>query len=322
MSDVTAPEPVIPVIVLIDGLTRSGKGLLGPVLSSFERVELERIEPDLEWMGDLWRLGRVQTDAAVAFLRLAVNRLGYEGMVGRNTNFRFGDHSSVWQSPRRLQYFRRLFMDERLPLLERISSERPIFQNMVHHQLMNFALFDAAFKDRLRMIEMIRHPVDLVDSWMRKRKGELIGKDPLISMVFIEWRQHFLPWYAQGWEAEYLAATPIDRVIRLISAKWRMQIDGWHAVPIESRNRLLVLPLEDFTQRPEPYLRRLADFVGTGPTEKTPKMLRQQRVPRTIDTSRRNATRDDLLKRASPDARVAFEAMILEHASLVPSITL
>lgn len=323
----TAPRPShllnsTPTVVLIDGLTRSGKSLLGPILSSFERAEIERMEPDLEWIGDLWHLGQIQTDGAVTFLRLATDRLFYEGMIGRNTNFRFGDHSSVWRAPRKRQYVRRLFLDERLPFMERVAEERPIFQNMVHHQLMNFALFDAAFGDRLRMLEMIRDPVDLVDSWMRKRKGDLIGNDPLISMVFIEWQGRDLPWYAAGWEEEYLHASPLDRVIRMIAAKWRLSVDAWREIGPAHQDRLFVLPLEDFSEHPEPYLRRLAAFVGSTETGATSAALRGQRVPRRYDRDQYARTREGLLANAGPVARAALEAMIHEHAGLVPSITL
>ena len=35
-------------IVLVDGITRTGKSMLGPILTSFQRVELERMEMILE----------------------------------------------------------------------------------------------------------------------------------------------------------------------------------------------------------------------------------------------------------------------------------
>ena len=56
---------------------------------------------------------------------------------------------------------------------------------------------------------MIRDAVDLVDSWMRKQKGEMVGQDPLIDIVYIGWRGRDLPWYAAGWEDENLACSPM-----------------------------------------------------------------------------------------------------------------
>ncbi len=313
---------VTPTVVLIDGLTRSGKSLLGPVLSSFDRVEIERLEPDVEWMGDLAHLGRVERDAAVTFLRLTVDRLFYEGLIGRNTNFRFGDHSSVWRAPSRWRYFRRLLLDERLPLLDRVANERPIFQNMVHHQLMNLPLYAEAFGDRLRMIEMVRDPVDLIDSWMRKDKGALIGNDPLISMVFIERGGRELPWYAAGWEDEYLAASPLDRVIRLIATKWRLSIDAWRAADETLRSRLLMIPFEDFVQRTGDYIDCLGSFVGTRPTRRTAAMLRSQRCPRLYERSKRDERLLRFRRDAGPTARAALDAMVGEHGQVATEIAI
>jgi hypothetical protein len=312
---------VAPAVVLVDGLTRSGKSLLGPILSSFERVEIERMEPDLEWIGDMWHLQKIERDAAVTFLRLAVNRLFYEGLIARNTNFRFGDHSSVWRSPARWRYFKRLIVGERLPLAERVGRERPIFQNMVHHQLMNFSLYEDAFGDRLRMVEMIRDPVDLIDSWMRKRKGELIGSDPLISMVFVRWDRRDLPWYASGWEEQYLASTPLDRVVLLIARKWRLSIDTFRVLTPSQREHLFLVPLEDFVQRPDAYVTGLGAFIGARPTRQTRGALSSQRCPRRYDHGARAARLAQLRAQAGHAAVQALDQMVDEHVAVSREIT-
>jgi hypothetical protein len=315
-------QVLAPVVVLVDGLTRSGKSLLGPVLSSFERVEIERLEPDIEWIGDMYHIGKIEPDAAVGLVGLCVHRFFYEGLIGRNSNFRFGDHSSVWQAPKRFQYFRRLFVDERLPLKERVDRERPIFQTMVHHQLMNLRLYLRAFGERLRLVEMIRDPVDLADSWMRKRKGELIGNDPLISMVSIQWEGRTLPWYVAGREIEYLASSPTDRVLIMIAEKWRLSLAAYRSFTSDERKQVCMIPLEDFVSNPEPYLKKLGGFIGTGPTGSTEWALKAQRCPRVYDRSAHTVALDRIRKQASPKWATALEQMTQQHANLVREIRL
>ena len=52
--------------VFVDGLTRTGKSMMGPILASFARVEIERVEEIIEYIGALHRMGKISQDAAVA----------------------------------------------------------------------------------------------------------------------------------------------------------------------------------------------------------------------------------------------------------------
>ncbi len=313
---------VPPTVVLVDGLTRSGKSFMGPVLSSCERVEIERIEPEVEWIPDMQWLGHITADAAAAFLRLTVNRLFYEGLVGRNTNFRFSDHSSVWKTSKKLMYLKRMLRDEREPLFERVKNENPIFQVVVHHQLPHYRLHQQAFGDALRMIQMIRDPVDLIQSWHRKEKGSRIGVDPLISMVFIRAGQGALPWYVSGWEEEYLASSPLDRVIRMVAVKWKLCMEAYRSLTTEERRHLIMVPLEPFVERPDLYMPPILKFVGTRETAETPRILRQNNCPRVYDRRKRDSSLAHFHREAGPIARTALDETIEDHARLLAEIRL
>jgi len=303
-------------IVFVDGLTRSGKGLLGPILSAFERVEIERVEPSFEWVGAMAQLGKLSRDGAVALLRMLADEFLFNSMVGRNANFRWEDHSSVWHNPQPWVYFRRLFLPERDAALARIRLERPIFQNMTHRQLPNFRLLREAFGDGLRMVEMVRHPVDLVDSWMRKRKGERIGSDPQINVVCIDYRGHSLPYYVMGREEEFLAATPLGRVVLMLSIKFALSRDALSVLDAEERRRLFLIPLDGFLETPEPHLESLAAFLGTRPTRRMARILRRERVPRRLDRSARRERRRRIEAEATPAEREMLERLISDYEEL------
>ena len=144
-------------VVFVDGIVRTGKGMLGPILSSFERVEIERYEEIIEYVGVLYRMGKIERDAAIVLLKTQTDTHLFYSMIGRNTNFRFSDHSSVWRNPTPLRYFRRLVARDGDAVVQRVNRERPIYQNQTHDQLANFGLYYEALGDRLRIVEMIRH---------------------------------------------------------------------------------------------------------------------------------------------------------------------
>ncbi len=317
MPELSHTVNLAPTVVYVDGLTRSGKSLLGPILSAFERVEIERMEPIVDWLGDAWHLGRIQRDAAVTLIRMAVDEYLYEGLIGRNTNFRFGDHTSVWHAPRPWRYLRRMLVDERLPIAERVVHERPVFQNMTHHQLMNLELHVEAFGPRLRVLEMIRDPVDLVDSWMRKQKGELLGQDPLINIVYIGWNGRDLPWYAAGWEDEYLACSPVERVVRLVATKWDLTMATWRALDDGARRQVLLMPLEDFIERAPDFVQVIADFIGVRPTRGIRRALKRAGCPRPYDREARVRRLDRLRRDMPPATSALLDRLVAEHAELM-----
>ena len=116
-------------ILLIDGLARSGKSMLGPICSSFKDIEIERVEEYIEYIGTLNRMGKMSEDAALAFLRQKTDMCLYNSMIGRDTNFRRTDHSSAWRSSKVKEYFKRLRKPEGASIVQEIRDKEIIFQN-------------------------------------------------------------------------------------------------------------------------------------------------------------------------------------------------
>ena len=291
--------------------------MLGPVLASFQRVEIERVEEIFECVGDLYRMGKIDRDAAVALLKREADQHLYHSSIGRNVNFRFRDHSSVWRNPNRMRYVKRLFAKDGDPVVERIGLERTIFQNQTHDQLANFHLFHEIFGDSLRIIEMIRHPVDLVDSWLRRGWGTRFGNDPLAFDICISYDGENLPYYALGFEAYYIKASPVDRVIRMITRLLDDSRSVYGALTQELRSQVLVLPFEEFVQRPYLYLPPIADFIGSSPTRHTPSALKRQRCPRTISPGERQHKQKRIESEASTERLADLNRLTEEYERLV-----
>jgi len=267
-------------VVFVDGITRAGKSLMGPILASYARVEIERVEEIIEYIGILHWMGKLSTDAAISMLRLETDFQLQNSLLGRNTNFRFGDHSSVWKNPSRWRYFKRLFSDRSGTAPETVAKERPIYQNMTHEQLANFGLLHQAFEDDLRVVEMVRNPMGLVDSWLRRGWGTRFGTDPLALTFCVRHGEQDVPYYALGWEGIYVDTNPEGRVIRTVASLWDRSMDGFKSLSDEHKRQVLFIPYEGFIQDPDPYVAPLGDFIGSAATKHTRSALRRQNCPR------------------------------------------
>ena len=277
---------IAPQVVFLDGLTGTGKTMMGPILSTFRRMEVQRIEHTYEYTCALRYLERMEEDAAVHLLRMHIDLACYNMMIGRETNFRWKDLSGVLGNPGGWRYVRRLLLPDGDAVVERINAARPILQ--IHsHQALGIAvpLFHA-LGDRLTVIEMVRHPLYLLEHWYSYIDRH--GADPRDFTIWLHYNGEHLPWFAYGWEEKYVASKKMDRVIYSIEELTRLAEDTVRGLDEASRRRVLMIPFDGFVVDPWPYLRQIEGLLGTETTSSTSKAMRKQKVPRKLSTAGRD----------------------------------
>lgn len=312
-STLSRQQRVAGTVTFVDGIARTGKSMMGSILASFERVEIERIESIFEYVGALHRLGKLERDAAVTLLKTEADEFLYHTMISRNTNFQFHDHSSVWRNANRMKYFKRIFSKDGPDILERIVQEQPIFQTMTHDQLANLDLHHEAFGDNLRMLQMIRHPIDLVYSWVRRGWGTRFGTDPLALTFCINYEGQDLPYYAAGWESEYVSTQPLGRVIKMITRLWDDNMNVYRSLNAKQKHLVMVIPYEDFLQRPHIFLNPVGLFLGSTPTKHTQSTLKRQGCPRKLSEDGVNQRHAEISSQAMAEEMEDIERLIEEY---------
>ena len=306
--------------LIIDAQAFSGKGLIGPILGSFARVEIMREGGSIQFVSTLFELGKIKRDAAIVLMKTEADTYLIDSLIGRNTNFRVKDSSSVWNNPNPWRYFKRVLLGDKTSLLDRIENDRPIFQYQTHGQLANFELYYEAFGKRLRMVEMIRHPVDVVGKWVGRGYGEFFGVSPLQMTLCVRYHEHDVPYLALGWEDIYLSASPVERVIRMVESQWNQNQNTYKSITPTMQEQILIIPFEDFIQKPKPYLSSLEQFVNSNMTRHTGRILRRENCPRILHGSQslnERANRKKLFeKQVSKEARVMLDRLIDEYETV------
>ena len=169
---------------------------------------------------------------------------------------------------------------------------------------------------------MIRHPVDVVDSWMRRGWGTRFGTDPLAFTFCICYREQELPYYARGWEATYLAATPLGRVIRMIAGLWDDNQAVYSSLSPKKKKLVFLVPFEDFVQRPTPYLQPLADFLGSKITKHTSGTLKRQNCPRPYSIKAREQKQKHIESQPSSEEQEILKRLIEEYEALAGTVAI
>ncbi len=307
-------------VVLVDGITRTGKSMLGPILTSFQGVELERMEMILERIPQLYTLGKIKKDAAVAFLRLEIQMKLYESMISRNINFRKGDHSSVFSQVNPLRYLKRLIKKEGDSVVQQILEEKPIFQVQQHDVLGMSEIYFEALGDSLRILEMIRHPIDVIHSQYKRGYGRREDNDPRIFSFTIKHKDYLLPWTCYGIEEEYIASNQMDKVIRSYAARSDRLWETYNNLSKKQKRQVLLIPFEKFVTNPLPYLEKIELFIGRKQTRFTKKSLRRQRCPRDLNVTERVQKEQEIKSLASKECIKLMERLSQEYERIVSDL--
>jgi len=308
-------------VVLIDGITRTGKTMLSPILTSLENVELHRIETNFDRIPRLYKLKKITRDAAVACLRLEMETKLYESMISRSINFRWSDNTGVFNQIKPLRYLKRLFAPEGDVVVEKILKEKPIFQVQTHDVLGINGIYFDAFGNSLRIIEMLRHPVDSIYGNCQRGYGKRESNDPRIFSLNILHGKKLVPWYCYGWEDEYIACeSPTDKVIKMCAVRLRRMWKGYESLSDKQKKQVLFIAFDKFATNPEPDVQKMENFIGRKRTKLLHKALTKGRVPRIIKSEEREKKEQDIRSKASSECITIMEDLVKEYEERVKSI--
>jgi hypothetical protein len=269
-------------VLFLDGISGTGKTMMGPILATFDRVEIQKLEHIYEYVCALRVLDRIEEDAAEMLIGMYLDLTCYNLSISRETNFRWKDLSGVLANPRSWRYFKRLLERDGAAAVERIQKARPIVQ-IVSHQVLGIAapLF-RTLGDRLKVIEMVRHPLNLVEHWASFM--DWVGREPRDFTVWIRHGDDHLPWYALGWEENFRSSNAMDRAIHCLYWLNERMNRTLSSLTEKQRKQVLIIPFEHFVRVPDPFISQIGTLLNTGVTPSTRGELRRQKVPREITT--------------------------------------
>ncbi|MAF96641.1 MAG: hypothetical protein CMM60_12930 [Rhodospirillaceae bacterium] len=253
--------------------------LTAKLVSNFKRMEYFQPFEPVDHIPIFWRLGKLDFETARAFLRMEMDSAIYNRAVGRNMNLRRADSSSIHLALNHDEYIRRAENPDTDGVMEKFNADGrwPLF--FTHEMLPNIELFFSV-AENLKVIEPMRHPVDLAYSWYRRGWGERWGEDPLAFIPAVDVGGKAVPWFAADWADEYLSLNPIDRVIRGILALLDLFEETYGGLTTEHRDQVYFLSYEHLLDSPAEEIEKLAAFLETEPLEEMTALAAREGLPR------------------------------------------
>tara|TARA_B100000795_G_scaffold95352_1_gene69930 strand:+ start:3560 stop:4612 length:1053 start_codon:yes stop_codon:yes gene_type:complete len=279
-AKVVRQEQLAEKIVIVDGQPGCGKTMLSPIIASMERVELLSYAFEIEFICRLFHLKKIESDAATALVRMLIDHKLYQTMMGRDTNFRYSDLSSVFQDSNPWRYFKRIFQKGDMEVPDRIKNERPILNITTHDLLSRSEPIISGLSEIALLVEVVRHPLYMVRQ--QQLNMERLVDNARDIDVNIEYKGKQLPYFAHGWEEQFLQANSMERAIYCIEKKTIETNEKRKIWKEKNQLSILTIPFEKFVIDPWPFIKEIEEKLVTKVGRRTNKIMKKQNVPRKV----------------------------------------
>jgi hypothetical protein len=270
-------------VIIVDGMWGTGKSLLSSIIGSMDRVEKKRIDHVFEYVSIGEMLGHVSSEYSRLLVRIFADLDQYNNLIGREVNLRVNDDSGYRNTPRSIRYVSRLFGGEGDKIVDKINTKNIALLLLTHHLTGNTSPVFDALGTRLYFIEVIRHPLQLVNYWATYFANFERSREFTLCIDFEGFR---VPWFASSWRDEYIDMKPIDKAVRCIYELQKLSLSN-SAISANShihntQNRHLVVAFEHVLANTDQVVQQLSTFLKRDKTGATKRSLKKQNVPREL----------------------------------------
>lgn len=271
-------------IIIVDGVSGSGKALLGGLLAGIPKVDQFVMNQYLDQTVALCEAGKIDFDTAVYLLKTNHNLLFYDNAILRHANFRKNDKTSITKHPR-YKYIKQRITSNDKKVYQKFKNN--IVMQYCTHFTSNFSKpFFAAFKKQLIFIKLVRSPTNLemikqLALWSIKWE-QAKCRDGYIKFYDKKYKKNY-PHFIKNKFKEYLKANKYERAILII--EWLYQKKEFNNFINEKKygSKIIVIPFEKLISEPKKYLRLVAKCIGSKLDKIFFSTFKKQKVPRKLN---------------------------------------
>jgi hypothetical protein len=269
--------------VFIDGMSRSGKIAIAPIVSSFEKVEHFKIRANSDRFLMLYKSGDLSRQGFKYLFESDLILDVWFSMMGRDVNNNLHDLSSIINSPKHKEYISRVKRKDTPEtfneVINEIKKQKLIFPFVIDNY-MTIGSFINEINQNFKYIIVMKHPIDLVFSWFRSGRGTRLGTDPYYIKPAFQIKKLDNIHYTMLDDAEeFNLANPLEKCFLVIE---KQLIGYFNSELLHSKNSCLV-PFENYTIETEKYIKKFENLLDTSRSEFTSTEMIKANLPREKD---------------------------------------
>lgn len=293
-------------LILIDGVTRSGKSLLGPVVSSLTKTYAMQHQSLLDNLLPIYASRSMSHDVCKSLLNFFFNKNLYYLNISREINLRPSDSSALVHDKDYKTHLKNLNIKEGDHIIKSIRKKNfyPVY---VAHDILSMIGAFNELNYPYKLLHIYRHPVDNVFSFYKRYQLRLSSKnnnrydydDPRIYSVMIKFKNHLLPYYTQNSEKYFLKLNFCEKVTYYYLTSMKNSIKSFKLLDKKSKKKIMTIRYDDFAENTDFELKKIQNFLGVNKTKHTKKILTRNNLPRKMHPNEREFKMSQLKKNIS-----------------------
>lgn len=270
-------QPLVNNLLVLEGISRTGKFLLADIVNGFNAVEpVQSKAGSIDHIPFFERFGLIERETAKELLRCEIDVYCYEMLIGRNLNFRLSDKSSIFRVPNHQEIVQRCENEDDVLLN---FYDHNVYSSFIAHELMpNIELHFETFPE-MKVISNQRNPVDTVASLFKRGYAERINNDPKFFTIYMQGESGPRPWYTLDWEEDFYALNPMDRMIKSIETLMEINRESYIQLPPEQKKQILFVRYEDVLSEPENVIVKIGRFLNRQPLQEMELIIKREKLP-------------------------------------------
>lgn len=266
-------------ILFLDGHGNSGKALLMKVLPYFNGVEQSTENNDFYLLLNLFSLGKISDDAAEVFLKSMMDREIYNRMVCRDINFRIWEVSCFLKYPYPLDYIKRMFAGEGKTINKLIWDKSPIYLNATQNALIQGRFLFNVLENRLKIICINKHPIDIIYDLWQKGFVKRIGTDPSNQRLTYEVDDTPISIIARYNDTDYQILNDLEKTVHWIYYETNAVNEEYSKLKEDDKKKIIFIKYEDFVTNPYAHCKTIESFIGRKPIRRLKRKLKKCGCP-------------------------------------------
>ena len=287
-------------LIFVGGVTRCGKSLLLPIISTFNKTEMFFCNSIAENVYFLNYLKLLDDETASYLFRHVYNEKIYNLNIGRELNKRKNDYSSIYNYKNPKIYIQReKSINEGDLIIENIKKQKNNYPIMFHNVLLNpNFIFKAYPKSKVIFIE--RHPVDLIFSWIKKKYSGKFYSNPRATTLSFKSKKITYPFWCERYQEEYGKLDNIyEKTIFLIDKLYVVQKKNFLKFKKKFSKNILLVKFEKLTEETDDEIIRIEKFLNLKKSKFTVLEIKKQRGNRNSTNILRETRRNEVINNIS-----------------------
>lgn len=297
-------------IIVITGLTRSGKTAICPIISSLKNCEQFFFSTAAENLNTLNFLGKVDFKTSKNLIQRCINEEVQDKINGRNLNTKKNDYTSISSFKNISMYLKRVNASHK-PNENHNDYKKNNFPILFHEALLNLKLIEESMFSP-KIINISRHPVDLVKSWINKRYAKQHYKLSNNNVITYLHQNKVTPFFCYGIENKIkYQKSEEDMIVNMVFNLNKIFKKNYQKS--KKKHNLILIKFDNFVLKPKKYLDLVCKKFSLKKTSHTNKVLLEQKCPRKLNYKERIINKAKISAKLSQENKKIFLKMIDEY---------